>query len=157
MRQRARPAGIDQAAHRKGVLWMCPAKVSQPALSNRSLTFLAELFQQVIHSLLPKLRECFLPTHAVLERSSPWCYLVFLSDQSSLASLGHLAVFCTPNDLSDASSEELTLPADHIPLEMVFLGFYRFTQAHHWGESIGPSQAFICNRKPRPGCGQLAL
>jgi hypothetical protein len=36
---------------------MRPAKVSQPALSKHLLTFPAELFQQVVHSLLPKLRK----------------------------------------------------------------------------------------------------
>ena len=36
---------------------MRPVKVSQPALSKRLLTFPAELFQKVLFSLLPELRE----------------------------------------------------------------------------------------------------
>ena len=48
---------LTKTLNREGVLWMRPAKVSQPALSKRLLTFPAELFQQVFHSLLPKLRE----------------------------------------------------------------------------------------------------
>ncbi len=48
---------LTRALHREGVLWMRPANELQPALSKRLLTFPAELFQQVFHSLLPKLRE----------------------------------------------------------------------------------------------------
>lgn len=48
---------LTKTLNREGVLWMRPAKVSQPALSKRLLAFPAELFQQVLHSLLPKLRE----------------------------------------------------------------------------------------------------
>jgi IS4 transposase len=48
---------LTKTLNREGALWMRPAKVSQPALSKRLLAFPAELFQQVLHSLLPKLRE----------------------------------------------------------------------------------------------------
>jgi hypothetical protein len=48
---------LTKVLNREGALWMRPAKVSQPALCKRLLTFPAELFQQVLHSLLPKLRE----------------------------------------------------------------------------------------------------
>lgn len=48
---------LTKTLNREGALWMRPAKVSQPALSKRLLTFPAELFQRVLHSLLPKLRE----------------------------------------------------------------------------------------------------
>ena len=48
---------LTKTLNREGALWMRPSKVSQPALSKRLLTFPAELFQQVLHSLLPKLRE----------------------------------------------------------------------------------------------------
>jgi len=48
---------LTKTLNREGALWMRPAKISQPALSKRLLTFPAELFQQVLHSLLPKLRE----------------------------------------------------------------------------------------------------
>ena len=48
---------LTKTLNREGVLWMRPAKVSQPALSKRLLAFPAELFQQALHSLLPKLRE----------------------------------------------------------------------------------------------------
>ncbi len=47
---------LTRTLNREGALWMRPAKVSQPALSKRLLTFPAELFQQVFYSLLPKLR-----------------------------------------------------------------------------------------------------
>lgn len=48
---------LTKMLNREGVLWMRPDKGSQPALSKRLLRFPAELFQQVLHSLLPKLRE----------------------------------------------------------------------------------------------------
>ena len=48
---------LTKTLNREGVLWMKPAKVSQPALSKRLLAFPAELFQQVFFTLLPKLRE----------------------------------------------------------------------------------------------------
>lgn len=48
---------LTKTLNREGALWLPPAQVSQPALSKRLLTFPAELFQQVLHSLLPKLRE----------------------------------------------------------------------------------------------------
>ena len=48
---------LTRTLNREGALWMRPVKVSQPALSKRLLAFPAELFQQVLHSLLPKLRE----------------------------------------------------------------------------------------------------
>ena len=48
---------LTKTLNREGALWMRPVSVSQPALSKRLLSFPAELFQQVFHSLLPKLRE----------------------------------------------------------------------------------------------------
>src|SRR3972149_1572344 len=48
---------LTKTLNREGGLWLPPVKVSQPALSKRLLTFPAELFQQVLHSLLPTLRE----------------------------------------------------------------------------------------------------
>lgn len=48
---------LTKTLNREGGLWLPPAQVSQPALSKRLLTFPAELFQQVRHSLLPRLRE----------------------------------------------------------------------------------------------------
>ena len=48
---------LTKTLNREGALWMRPVKVSQPALSKRLLAFPAELFQQVLYSLLPKLRE----------------------------------------------------------------------------------------------------
>jgi len=48
---------LTKVLNREGVLWIEPVRVSQPALSKRLLTFPAELFQQVLFSLLPKLRE----------------------------------------------------------------------------------------------------
>jgi hypothetical protein len=52
---------LTKTLNREGALWMRPVKVSHPALSKRLLAFPAELFQQVLHSLLPKLRERPLP------------------------------------------------------------------------------------------------
>lgn len=48
---------LTKTLNREGVLWMGPTHVSQPALSKRFLTFPAELFQNVLFSLLPKLQE----------------------------------------------------------------------------------------------------
>jgi len=48
---------LTKTLNREGVLWMRSVKVSQPALCKRLLTFPAELFQGVLFSLLPKLRE----------------------------------------------------------------------------------------------------
>ena len=41
-------------------------------------------------------------------------------------------------DLGDAVADELMLPFDRISLEMVFRGWYHFTQAHHRGEATDP-------------------
>jgi hypothetical protein len=51
---------LTKTLNREGVLWRKPAKVSQPALSKRLLTFPAELFEKVLQTLLPKLRERWL-------------------------------------------------------------------------------------------------
>ena len=48
---------LTKTLNREGVLWMGAVKVSQPALSKRLLAFPAEMFQQVLHNLLPRLRE----------------------------------------------------------------------------------------------------
>jgi hypothetical protein len=48
---------LTKVLNRDGALWMQPVNVSQPALSKRLLKFPAELFQKVLFSLLPKLRE----------------------------------------------------------------------------------------------------
>jgi hypothetical protein len=48
---------LTKTLNREGVLWMKPAKVSQPALSKRLLTLPAELFERVFQALLPKLQE----------------------------------------------------------------------------------------------------
>ena len=48
---------LTKTLNREGVLWMHPVKVTQAALSKRLLTFPAVLFEQVLRSLLPKLRE----------------------------------------------------------------------------------------------------
>jgi len=42
---------------REGFLWCRPKMVSQPAVSQRFLTFPAELFEKVFKDLLPSLRE----------------------------------------------------------------------------------------------------
>ena len=48
---------LTRTLNREGVLWMGSVKVSQSAISKRLLKFPAELFQQVLLSLLPELRE----------------------------------------------------------------------------------------------------
>ncbi len=42
---------------REGYLWCSPTQVSQPAMSQRFLTFPAQLFEGVFKELLPKFRE----------------------------------------------------------------------------------------------------
>jgi hypothetical protein len=44
---------------REGFLWCSPTQVSQPAMSQRFLTFPAELFERVFQQLLPKLRQAW--------------------------------------------------------------------------------------------------
>jgi hypothetical protein len=63
---------LTKTLNREGALWMRPVKVSQPALSKRLLTFPAELFQQVLHSLLPKLRERWQARRRPLPGSVSW-------------------------------------------------------------------------------------
>jgi hypothetical protein len=63
---------LTKTLNREGALWMRPVKVSQPALSKRLLTFPAELFQQVLHSLLPKLRQRWQARKRPLPGSVSW-------------------------------------------------------------------------------------
>ena len=63
---------LTKTLNREGALWMRPVKVSQPAFSKRLLTFPAELFQQVLHSLLPKLRERWQARKRPLPGSVSW-------------------------------------------------------------------------------------
>ena len=63
---------LTKTLNREGVLWMGPVKVSQPGLSKRLLTFPAELFQQALHSLLPKLRERWHSRQRPLPESVRW-------------------------------------------------------------------------------------
>lgn len=82
---------LTKTLNREGVLWMTPAKVSQPALSKRLLTFPAELFQQVLFSLLPKLRERWQARNRPLPESVEYALRsfehIYVTDGSTLEAL----------------------------------------------------------------------
>jgi len=115
---------LTKTLNREGALWMRPRKVSQPALSKRLLTFPAELFQKVLFSLLPELRERWLAR----QRPLPECIvcarksfpLIYAVDGSTLEALfrklkalkdtaeGALAgKICTVIDLSTRLPEQI--------------------------------------------------
>lgn len=82
---------LTKTLNREGVLWMRPAKVSQPALSKRLLTFPAELFQQVLFTLLPKLRERWQARNRPLPGSVEYALTsfehIYVTDGSTLEAL----------------------------------------------------------------------
>jgi len=82
---------LTKTLNREGVLWMRPAKVSQPALSKRLLTFPAELFQQVLFTLLPKLRERWQARNRPLPESVRYALTsfehIYVTDGSTLEAL----------------------------------------------------------------------
>lgn len=82
---------LTKMLNREGVLWMKPAKVSQPALSKRLLTFPAELFQQVLFALLPKLRERWQARNRPLPESVEYALRsfehIYVTDGSTLEAL----------------------------------------------------------------------
>lgn len=82
---------LTKTLNREGALWMRPVKVSQPALSKRLLTFPAEIFQQVLHSLLPTLRERWQARKRPLPGSVSWALShferIYAVDGSALEAL----------------------------------------------------------------------
>ena len=56
-------AGVGELTRmlaREGFLWCTPTQVSQQAISQRFLTFPAQLFERVFKQLLPELRKAWL-------------------------------------------------------------------------------------------------
>jgi hypothetical protein len=82
---------LTKTLNREGVLWVKPVKVSQPALSKRLLTFPAELFQQVLYALLPKLRERWQARNRPLPGSVEYAQRsfahIYVTDGSTLEAL----------------------------------------------------------------------
>jgi len=129
---------LTKVLNREGVLWIGPAKVSQPALSKRLLAFPAELFQQVLHSLLPKLRERWVARQRPLPESVN-CALrhfehIYAADGSVLEALfrklkslkdipaGTLAgKICTVIDLATRLPEQVWYTADGLAHDTNFL------------------------------------
>lgn len=129
---------LTRTLNREGALWMRPAKVSQPALSKRLLTFPAELFQQVLYSLLPKLRERWQARQRPLPESVS-CALrhfehIYAVDGSALEALfrklkalqdtpaGSLAgKICTVIDLATRLPEQIWYNAEALAHDTNFL------------------------------------
>ena len=129
---------LTKTLNREGALWMRPAKLSQPALSKRLLTFPAELFQQVLHSLLPKLRERWQARQRPLPESVS-CALrhferIYAVDGSALEALfrkldalkdtpaGALAgKICTVIDLATRLPEQIWYTAEALAHDTNFL------------------------------------
>jgi hypothetical protein len=129
---------LTKTLNREGALWIGPAKVSQPALSKRLLAFPAELFQQVLHSLLPKLRERWQARQRPLPASVS-CALrhfghIYAVDGSALEALfrkldalkdtpaGALAgKICTVIDLATRLPEQIWFNADALAHDTNFL------------------------------------
>jgi hypothetical protein len=120
---------LTKTLNREGVLWMRPAKVSQPALSKRLLTFPAELFQQVLFTLLPKLRERWQARNRPLPESVRYVLTsfehIYVTDGSTLEALfrklkalqdspaGALAgKICTVIDLATRLPEQIWYTAE---------------------------------------------
>lgn len=120
---------LTKTLNREGALWMGPADVSQPALSKRLLVFPAELFQQVLHSLLPKLRERWQARQRPLPESVSYALRhfghIYVVDGSALEALfrkldalkdtplGALAgKICTVIDLATRLPEQIWYKAD---------------------------------------------
>jgi hypothetical protein len=129
---------LTKTLNREGALWMGPAKVSQPALSKRLLTFPAELFQQVLHSLLPKLRERWesrkRPLPESVKCALQWFGHIYTVDGSVLEALfckmdalkdtpaGTLAgKICTVIDLATRLPEQIWYTADGLAHDTNFL------------------------------------
>ena len=128
---------LTKTLNREGVLWMRPVKVSQPALSKRLLTFPAELFQGVLFSLLPKLRERWQARQRPLPKAVVWARQTFphiyAVDGSTLEALfrklkalkdtavGALAgKICTVIDLATRLPEQIWYSADALAHDTSF-------------------------------------
>ena len=77
---------------REGCLWCPPTQVSQQALSQRFLTFPAELFERVFKELLPQLKQAWNSRTRRLEPESiqwtrRWFEQIWLADSSTLEAL----------------------------------------------------------------------
>jgi len=129
---------LTKTLNREGALWMRPAQVSQPALSKRLLTFPAELFQQVLHSLLPTLRERWQARQRPLPASVSYALLhfehLYAVDGSALEALfrkldalkdtpaGVLAgKICTVIDLATRLPEQIWYHAEALAHDTNFL------------------------------------
>ena len=77
---------------REGCLWCPPTQVSQQALSQRFLTFPAELFERVFKELLPQLKQAWNSRTRRLEPESiqwtrRWFEQIWIADSSTLEAL----------------------------------------------------------------------
>ena len=97
---------LTKTLNREGVLWLRPLAVSQAAVSKRLLTFPAELFQQVLHSLLPTLRARWQarqrPVPAAIATAQRHFAHLYVVDGSTLE-----ALFCKLKALRDTPSGAL--------------------------------------------------
>jgi hypothetical protein len=88
-------AGVRELSRilgREGLLWCPPTQVSQQALSQRFLTFPAELFERVFKELLPHLRQAWCSRTRRLEPESTQfarrCFeQIWIADSSTLEAL----------------------------------------------------------------------
>jgi hypothetical protein len=129
---------LTRTLHREGALWLEPVKVSQPALSKRLLSFPAELFQQTLHSLLPKLRERWLARKRPLPEAVAFAFghfeKIYAVDGSALEALfrklqalrdsptGALAgKICTVIDLATRLPEQIWYNAEALAHDTNFL------------------------------------
>ena len=77
---------------REGFLWCPPTQVSQQALSQRFLTFPAELFERVFKELLPQLKQAWSSRTRRREPESiqwarRWFEQIWIADSSTLEAL----------------------------------------------------------------------
>lgn len=92
---------------REGFLWCSPKSVSQQAVSQRFLTFPAELFEKVFKDLLPSLREAWhrrnrRPLPESLQFTLSKFERIWIVDSSILE-----AIFCKLESLSDVPKGQL--------------------------------------------------
>jgi len=88
-------AGVRELSRilgREGLLWCPPTQVSQQALSQRFLTFPAELFEKVFKELLPHLRQAWCSLSRRKEPESTQfarrCFeQIWIADSSTLEAL----------------------------------------------------------------------
>jgi hypothetical protein len=82
---------LSRTLAREDCLWAPKLKVSQQALSQRLLSFPAELFQRVLLALLPRLQRCWAerqrPLPAAVERARTHFGEVLIVDGSTLEAL----------------------------------------------------------------------